>query len=133
MHVNFQPYLQRVSQLATNCNAKVYVTSSFRRPGAPISGAVVPPASSSNHFVGYAIDFNLTPSSSNAIGCNSACLGGAVSAMPAYAQCFTQGISGLGLRWGKSFNPTDPVHIDYPLNLNNPSQYISITNSVVNC
>ena len=52
---------------------QVYVTSSFRLAGHTPSGAIVPPALHSNHFVGHAIDFNLeTPNGY----CNSKCLEG---------------------------------------------------------
>ena len=47
--------------------------SSFRKSGKTVSGAIVPPAVRSNHFVGHAIDFNLDTKQG---WCNSKCLNG---------------------------------------------------------
>jgi hypothetical protein len=76
VHKNFIPYMRSlIADLAVRCNAKVYVTSSFRSAGSSLANTVVPPASYSNHHAGYAIDFNLGSSRANSIGCNSRCLG----------------------------------------------------------
>jgi hypothetical protein len=91
---NFVSVLRTVEQYAQACNVKLYVTSSFRykisfefwclcsgvkvrwlfcsKSGQVISGAVVQPASRSNHFVGRAFDFNVQRRSGSL--CNSACL-----------------------------------------------------------
>ena len=67
------PYMQQMQTIAKSSQVTVYVTQAFRKDGVPVDGAIVPPASHSNHLVGHAIDMNLdTP-----IGwCNSNCLQG---------------------------------------------------------
>ena len=95
----------------------------------PVNGAVVDPADKSNHHAGYAIDYNLGPSNRSVIECRSDCL--ASRNPPSYAKCFTSGLAGLGLRDGKSFS--DPVHFDYPINVNDPKLYESIRNSIRDC
>ena len=132
VHTNFRSYMNSLATLAVNCGAKVYVTSSFRAAGTSVTNTVVPPASYSNHNAGYAIDFNLGPASGTSITCNSSCLGGATSAMPTYAQCFTGGITGLGLRWGQNFSVKDPVHIDFPVN-NNLTIFNNIVQGLFGC
>ena len=129
--ITFLPYLSGISALAQQCNAKVYITSSFRCMTCPVSGAVVDPSDKSNHHAGYAIDYNLGPSNKSVIECRSDCL--ASKNPPSYAKCFTSGLAGLGLRDGRQIQPSDPVHFDYPINLIDPKLYESIRNSIRNC
>lgn len=102
----------------------MYITSSFRKSGQVIGGAIVTPASRSNHYVGHAIDMNLA---GPGYWCNSRCLGDPNQHQG--VKCFIGKIRGdLGLRWGGDFNVKDVVHIDDGLNLQKPKAYDALYN-----
>lgn len=110
--VEFIPSLNKINQLATKDGLKLFVTSSARLAGAKLGGAVVPPASRSNHLVGHAIDMNIQM---GATLFNSDKLGN-FGSLPSQIKTFLQAIrDDAVLRWGGDFN--DPVHIDDGLNL----------------
>ena len=97
---------------ATSCKVTVTPTSSFRKDGVTITNAIVTPATRSNHFIGQAIDLNL--SLSDGSYCNSACL---AANSHADVKCFANAAKAAGLRWGNDFSTADPVHFDSGLNL----------------
>ena len=71
-------------------------------------------------MIGHAIDMNVVDGATGTF-CNSNCLG-SLSTAPSGVQCFINKVQGDSiLRWGMSFN--DPVHIDEPININNPSKW----------
>ena len=95
------------------------MTSSFRKKDVPLSGAVVRPASRSNHFVGHAIDMNLIDGK----WCNSGCLQDEHS-WTSGVSCFIGKIRGdHSLRWGGDFWAKDPVHIDDGFNRGDRDTY----------
>jgi hypothetical protein len=57
--IEFLPALRRIESLASENDLIIFVTSSARRQGVPVSGEIVPPAGRSNHLVGHAIDMNI--------------------------------------------------------------------------
>ncbi|CAF3982053.1 unnamed protein product [Rotaria sp. Silwood1] len=99
---------------AASCNVKLYITSSYRRPGSIVLGAIVPPADMSNHKIGHAIDMNVVYGESDTL-CNGKCLGGK---QPTDVKCFIDKIKSEELRWGGDFSTKDPVHIDDGYNRN---------------
>ncbi|MEM9417162.1 MAG: peptidoglycan-binding protein [Bacteroidota bacterium] len=106
---SFLPALNKINQYAHQNNVKVYVTSSFR-PTTVVKGAIVKPATFSNHLVGHAIDMNLVYGP-EATFCNSRVLAQAV--LPPPVDAFIQAIrQDPGLRWGGDFRVRDVVHID---------------------
>jgi hypothetical protein len=113
--VDFFPLLDRINDYAKECGVRLHVNSSFRDPDRRPSGAIVPRASRSNHFVGHAIDVNVTSGSGFF---NSSKLARAnLPNLPAEVQKFIQKIrDDPDLRWGGDFRPEDPVHIDDGLN-----------------
>ncbi len=121
---DFLPLLDRLNDLASTCGVEIHVTSSFRDPDRAPNGAIVPPATRSNHFVGHAIDMNVK--SSNGFF-NSAKLKRAnLFALPAEVRDFIQRVrDDPDLRWGGDFSPEDPVHIDDGLNRNDPARWQS--------
>jgi Bacterial SH3 domain/D-alanyl-D-alanine carboxypeptidase len=121
---DFLPSLDRVNDLAAACGVEIHVTSSFREPDRSPSGAIVPPAKRSNHFVGHAIDMNVKSPSGFF---NSEKLRPAkLSALPAEVREFIQKVrDDPVLRWGGDFNPEDPVHIDDGLNKTDPARWQS--------
>jgi hypothetical protein len=93
-----------------------------REPGRTVSGAIVPPASRSNHLVGHAIDMNLKSSSgffnsSKLKKSNFANLPGEIKKLIELIR------DDEVLRWGGDFNPEDPVHIDDKLNHRNRERW----------
>jgi hypothetical protein len=113
--VDFFPLLDRINDFAEECGVRLHVTSSFRDPDRKPSGAIVPPATRSNHFVGHAIDMNVASGSGFF---NSRKLARAnLPNLPAEVRRFIQKIrDDPDLRWGGDFRPEDPVHVDDGLN-----------------
>jgi len=122
VEADFVHYMDQMQDIARSNSVTVYVTQAFRIDGVPVDGAIVPPASHSNHLVGHAIDMNLdTP-----LGwCNSDCLLSAYrnSNYNHYAYSFIKAVQNAGLRWGGVWSPTDPVHIDDGLNVYNDPKW----------
>jgi hypothetical protein len=118
--VEFLPYLEQINQLALKGGFQIYVTSSARQQGVSVSGAIVPPASRSNHLVGHAIDMNIQMGSSFFNG--DALSNTNFSALPSPVKDFINTIrQDPILRWGGDFD--DPVHIDDGLNLRDPATW----------
>jgi len=112
----FKRSMDNMNSYARQCSVTVHVTHAFRKEGQNIGGTVVPPASTSNHLVGQAIDCNLdTPSG----WCNGDCM---AAQRNSASKCFTDKVnSDRNIRWGNSFN--DPVHFDSGLNLNDKNKW----------
>jgi len=119
---DFMPHLDRLNQYALDCGVKIYVTSSAREPGRTVSGAIVPPASRSNHLVGHAIDMNLQSASGffNSSKLKKSRFAGLPDEIKRLIGLIREDEV---LRWGGDFNPEDPVHIDDSLNHRNPDRW----------
>lgn len=118
--VEFVDSLNAINGHAVAAGVDLHVTSSFRT-STVVPGAIVTPATMSNHLAGHAIDMNVLYGASKSTWCNSACLGGT---QPAAVQTFIDAVKGdAGLRWGGDFTPSDPVHIDDGLNVNDATGY----------
>jgi hypothetical protein len=126
---DFFPLLDRLNDFAGACGVEIHVVSSFREPDRAPSGAIVPPATRSNHFVGHAIDMNVKSPSGFF---NSQKLKRAdLAALPAEVRGFIQKVrDDPDLRWGGDFNPQDPVHIDDGLNRTHPARWQSKLDSL---
>lgn len=116
---DFVPALEKVNKLAKDGGIKVHVTSATRQQGAAVGGAIVMPASRSNHLIGHAIDMNLVKDgkffNSDALFKKNK------SKWPAAVKNFIEGIrKDKGLRWGGDFGRQDPVHIDDAFNIKDP-------------
>jgi len=119
IHRDFTEAMDTVVSAAEETDVIVFVTSALRRPNQSVSGAVVEPATMSNHHVGHAIDFNLIYEGQ---WLNSGRLLN-WSGLPEAAQAFIERLRVNGLRWGGDFSKKDPVHIDDDLNHRNPEGY----------
>jgi len=118
VHNDFVQHIQQINDYAGQSNVKVYITSSFRK-NASVGGAIVPPATKSNHMVGHAIDMNVMYNGNTL--CNSVCLAGT---MPPAVHTFIQKIrNDPALRWGGDFTERDTVHIDDGLNIHNAAKW----------
>lgn len=118
----FFPLLDRLAEFAGDCDVSIHVTSSIREPERRVNGAIVPPASRSNHLVGHAIDMNVRTASELF---NSAKLRKSkLRALPRNVRRFIQLVrDDPVLRWGGDFSREDPVHIDDGLNIRDPDRW----------
>ena len=82
------------------------VNQAFRVAGA-VGGAVVTPATKSQHLIGHAIDCNIQD---GAVLVSSNTFAGHHET-PA-AKAFVRAAKAAGLRWGGDFTPVDYVHFD---------------------
>jgi hypothetical protein len=113
--VEFVPALEAINQHAADNDVNLLITDSFRPQGRAVKGAIVPPASRSNHLAGHGIDMNVMYGPGKTSLCNSRCLGRRNP--PAAVKTFIAAIrADANLRWGGDFSPRDPVHIDDNLN-----------------
>jgi hypothetical protein len=106
---DFEPSLITMNDIAQQFNITVFVTSSFRTD-AIVPGAIVTPATHSNHMIGHAIDCNLIL---DGVLHNSA----AMQSDTGVVRQFIDAVKAAGLRWGGDFGKPDPVHFDDGLNI----------------
>jgi peptidoglycan hydrolase-like protein with peptidoglycan-binding domain len=129
--VKFVPMLKKINAYAEQAEVFVHVTSSFRT-SSNVKGAIVKPATRSNHMAGHAIDMNVIYDN-NKKSANSQELG----KYPAVAEPVRRFIKFIiddpNLRWGGQFKEKDPVHIDDKLNQDTPSwdkRYLAMQKAV---
>ncbi|MCF0039785.1 peptidoglycan-binding protein [Dyadobacter fanqingshengii] len=112
--VLFVPTLEMINQHAERANVFVHVTSSFRT-SANVAGAIVKPATRSNHMAGHAIDMNVVYDNKKQLA-DSKVLA-KYPQVPEPVRLFIKSIiDDPNLRWGGNFQAKDPVHIDDNLN-----------------
>ncbi|WP_053002329.1 M15 family metallopeptidase [Kordia jejudonensis] len=111
--VEFIPALEKINGYAVQANVKIYVTSSFRTT-TNVNGAIVPPATYSNHLAGHGIDMNLVYGNNE--WANSKVLAKYPNVPQPVKYFLSLIIDDPELRWGGKFNTKDPVHIDDHLN-----------------
>ena len=87
-----------------------------------VQGAIVKPATRSNHLVGHAIDMNVQ-FGPNRTFANSSVLRQFPNVPPPVAAFLQAVIDDPDLRWGGQFSTKDPVHIDDGLNLRNRAKW----------
>jgi hypothetical protein len=122
--VDFFPSLDRLNQLAADCDVEIFITSSTREPGRTVAGAIVPPTTRSNHLVGHAIDMNVQ--FDGRLFDSKALKRDNLPNLPAPVREFIEKVRADGtLRWGGDFNPEDPVHFDDSLNRRDPALWDS--------
>lgn len=113
--IEFVPELDKVNQFAADSRLQIHVTSSTRKQGVTVGGAIVRPATFSNHLIGHAIDMN--PKKDGQFF-NSSALNN-FNSLPSAVKDFINAIRNDGtLRWGGDFRAKDPVHIDDGFNVN---------------
>ena len=111
--IQFVPLLDKINNYATQAGVFVHVTSSFRT-SSNVNGAIVKPATFSNHMAGHGIDMNL------AFGSNGFANSKVLVKYPSVPEPVRHFLKFIiddpQLRWGGKFNTKDPVHIDDGLN-----------------
>ena len=121
--IDFFPLLDRIAGFAASSALFVHVTSSARDPEGQIEGAIVRPATRSNHYVGHAIDMNLQSESGQFF--NSSKLRDLPN-QPAAVRRFIKLIQDdPDLRWGGDFSTPDVVNIDDDLSRRAPGLWES--------
>lgn len=136
--IAFKPVMDWLEQKLTEHDVHMWITSSLREPGKPVSSAVVDPASLSNHYVGHAIDMNLYIQNdwfnSNRLQRIDITDGSKNSDFnpdnEEKVRRFLHSVEylsaselGFKLRWGGLFSPADYVHIDDGFNREKSSEY----------
>lgn len=125
-HPLFLPALQLADELAERLGLKIHATSSFRRPGTKLQGAIVNPAAASNHFIGCAFDCNFKDK--HGTWWNSSKL----KKPEGDVLEFITEWKAAGYRWGGDFTIKDVVHFDNGLNLSAPKMYADILKQIGN-
>lgn len=111
----FVGLLERINAYAEAADVDVYVTSSFRTTTI-VAGAIVRPATYSNHLVGHGIDMNLIYGKRK--WANSTELAKYPRVDRPVAKFLKAIIKDKDLRWGGTFRNKDAVHIDDGYNQN---------------
>jgi peptidoglycan hydrolase-like protein with peptidoglycan-binding domain len=96
-----------MNDAAKTAKVSLNINQTFRVHGIPPSGAVVPPASKSQHLIGHAVDLNIVDGTT----VNSAAMFNNGTETK-NADAFVAAVKKKGIRWGGDFNDTDPVHFD---------------------
>lgn len=104
---DFASGLDKLNTAARDANVTLLINQAFRVAGAPVHGAVVPPATKSQHLIGHAIDCNVNDHGKII----SSSIFAAHGETPATKK-FVAGAKASGLRWGGDFATVDFVHFD---------------------
>lgn len=111
--IQFLPMLEKINMYAEKADIYVHVTSSFRTT-TNVKGAIVKPATFSNHLAGHGIDMNVIYN--NGQWASSKILAKYPTVSSPVKNFIKSIIEDPDLRWGGKFQTIDPVHIDDGLN-----------------
>ena len=118
IELGFLKTIQAIDDCCKNAGFIFWVTSAFRKETDVIHGAVVNPATMSNHKVGHAIDGNLQHIATGE-WFNSLKMGDKTG----IDQQLIEAITAHGVRFGGNFRKADNVHFDDALNLRDPQRW----------
>ena len=107
VHQGFVATVTRLNTQAIAASVSLRINQSFRVQGLPPTGAVVPPATNSQHLIGHALDLNIVDGST--VNTSAMFIAGSQSQG---AKDFIKGVKQDGIRWGGDFSPKDPPHFD---------------------
>jgi len=107
VHKDFVASLASINQAAVDAGVLFQVNQSMRVAGKPVRGAVVQPASSSQHLIGNAVDFNILHGG-KPIHSSKMVWGD----LPQAAKDFITDVKKAGMRWGGDWAKRDPIHFD---------------------
>jgi len=111
---DFVAGLDSLDDAAGTNDVKLSLNQTFRVQNMPPSGAVVTPATRSQHLIGHAVDLNIVDGKTtvtSAMFINKTATD-AANKLVADAKA-------TGLRWGGDFSPIDPPHFDLQVPANN--------------
>ena len=119
---NFKEYLKIIDGFAGESELILIITNSYRHENQKLSNTVVTSSKNSNHLVGFAIDFNILYNG-NEYNSNKLKKENLIN-LPKNILDFINKIkSHKNLRWGGDWKTPDPIHIDYPLNIQEKSKW----------
>ena len=99
--------LDTLNTVASAASVQLRLNQTFRVQGIAPRGAVVAPATRSQHLIGHAVDLNIVVGTTVVI--SSAFIAGTA---PKEATDFVTSVKAQGLRWGGDFGDRDPPHFD---------------------
>lgn len=115
VHKDFVASLAAINKAAADAVVLFQVNQTLRVAGAPVGGAVVTPATNSQHLIGNAIDFNILdggkPIHSSKMQWAD---------LPQDAKDFITAVKAADLRWGGDWEKRDPIHFDAFLDPDGP-------------
>ncbi len=115
VHKDFVVALGAINQAAADASLRFQVNQTLRLAGRPVGGAVVTPATNSQHLIGNAVDFNILqdgkPIHSSKMKWDE---------LPQAAKDFITDVKAANLRWGGDWKTRDPIHFDAYLTPNGP-------------
>ena len=104
--------LDILDRVAGQQKVQLRLNQTFRVRGVAPHGAVVAPATRSQHLVGHAVDLNIVV---GATVVTSGLLNSPKA--PKEAMALVDAVKKQGLRWGGDFRAVDPPHFDQPVPL----------------
>jgi hypothetical protein len=107
VHKDFVASLGDINQAAIDAGVLFQVNQTMRIAGAPVGGAVVEPASSSQHLIGNAVDFNIIDGGKTIHSSKMKW-----ADLPQAAKDFITAVKAADLRWGGDWEKRDPIHFD---------------------
>lgn len=110
MNEDFVGGLESINRAAKDTGITVRINQTFRVAGIAPRGAVVPPATKSQHLIGRAVDGNFL--SGKTVATAALMRAGKESKS---VDDFIEAVKAAGLRWGGDFKAKDPIHFDDPL------------------
>lgn len=124
VNVAFIPSLEKINNYAIKNNVKIQINDAYRR-GTYVPGAIVKPASRSNHKVGHAIDMNIIYDGGKVALSTYMMYTNRDNWAPPVKGFIEDIINDKILRWGGKFKhpAPDPVHIDDDLNHKDPEEW----------
>ena len=126
IHKGFKKHIEQIDKYADANNIKLIINHSYRPKNYNLSGAIVTPAKLSNHYCGFAIDFNIKYNGK--IYSSIEFEKSSWNNLPSNIHNFINDIrKNKDLRWGGDFQIKDVVHIDSPLNLKDKNKWIEFS------
>lgn len=116
--------MDRLCFYANEYGLKLYINSSYRNSTA-VNGAIVKPATLSNHLIGHAIDCNIVDGKTfwNSKKLEKELTGNVFKLVEAVRKDTV-------LRWGGDFRVKDVVHFDDGLNVRDHDLWLKIYNEI---
>ena len=107
VHKDFVAALEAINTAASNAGVEFQVNQTMRIAGEPVGGAVVTPATNSQHLIGNAVDFNIKH--------DGKLIHSSKMKWADLAQApkdFITAVKANDLRWGGDWEKRDPIHFD---------------------
>jgi peptidoglycan hydrolase-like protein with peptidoglycan-binding domain len=102
--------LDTLDRVARGADLQLRLNQTFRVQGIAPRGAVVAPATRSQHLIGHAVDLNIVVAGTVIVSSQFT-----ARTAPKEATDFVASAKAGGLRWGGDFGDTDPPHYDQPV------------------